>query len=269
MSECSRCGTPIDDDLELCRLCTRELRRGRVVVSQLSFKPKPEEKESRMGQVFPEDQARGLHAGIDRSLSVLSSIDVVELGRKLHELVALDVSNPTAPDGFPTSTPGASVEGRPSSGPVACVDPKTGDMRHDFGETCEHCEPTAGWPVERAVEVRQSRALDEVHMKLELALGYLGDAANALKGALNKAAEVERVRATAGLQPGAPGCWALERIGAWEPVLHRVLVEGQERPLGSWAYKFYRRNGRVPNRNECREHVDNPSGRVRVEASTR
>lgn len=221
-----------------------------------------------MGQVFTSEQARELHAEIDRSLSVLSAIDITSLGRKLHELVALDVSNPSSPDGFPTSTPGAAVEGRPSPQPKPCVDPRTGDMRHDFDETCEHCEPTAGWPVERAVEARQSRELDQVHTKVELALGYLSDAANALKGALNKAADVEKIRATAGLQPGAPGCWALERIGAWESVLHRVVIDGVERPLGSWAYKFYRRNGRVPNRHECREHVENPSGRVRAQVTS-
>lgn len=255
MSECSRCGTPIDEDLELCRLCTREVRRGRVVVSQLSFKPKPEEKESKMGQVFPDHQARELHAMVDRLVSVLSSIDATKLGRKLHELVALDVSNPTSPDGFPTSTPGASVEGRPSSGPVACVDPTTGDMRHDFGETCEHCEPTAGWPVERAVQARQGRALDEVHTKLELALGYVSDATNALSAAVNKMADIDRIRDAAGLKDGEPGCWALGRIGAWEPVLHRVTIAGEERGLGSYAYYFYRREGRVPSEPECLKHV--------------
>lgn len=251
---CVRCGSPVVlVEGSLCRLCTRDLRRARVVPNKLSFEP-VEEKEIEM-QVFTSEEARALHGEIDRAMSLLSALDVASISRKMHELVELDARNPSAPDGFPSSVPGASVEIKAPSVPRSCVDPVTNTLRHPFGEICDECAPVGWTPVERAGNARQGKDLDEVHRKVEAALGYLSDAANALRGAVNKMADVDKIRDTAGLQPGEPGCWALDRIGAWEPVLHRVMVDGVERPLGTWSYGFYRRNGRVPNRNECREHV--------------
>jgi hypothetical protein len=231
-------------------------------------KTKEEEMEtvavSSRSSVFDEAAAKPLHAEVDRAVAVLASVDLVELGRKLHEMVSVDVRTSSAADGFPKSVPGASPSTRPAPTPEPCVDPKTRRWRHELGEVCDECTPVMLNPVERAVSARAGRDLDEYHRKLEAALGYLSDAANALRGAINKLADVDRIRDTAGLQPGDPGCWALERIGAWEPVLHRVVVDGVERPLGTWAYGFYRRNGRVPNRHECKDHVANPSGKVKV-----
>jgi hypothetical protein len=252
---CIRCDSPVVLEEGLCRLCVRDLSRSRVGSSHLSFKPKPDEEETVMGQMFTSDAAKALHSEIDRAASLLLGLDVETISRRLHELVELDVRNPSAPDGFPTQVPGASVETRPAPVLQPCVDPETTELRHPYGEICDECAPVGWTTVERAGNARRGKDLDEVHRKVEAALGYLTDAANALRGAVNKMADIDKLRDTAGLQSGEPGCWALDRIGAWEPVLHRAMVDGVERPLGTWAYGFYRRNGRIPNRNECREHV--------------
>jgi hypothetical protein len=51
------------------------------------------------------------------------------------------------------------------------------------------------------------------------------------------------------------GCWAMARIGHWEPI-HRytVHVNGQAYALGRWAYDFTRNVGRLPTVAECERH---------------
>lgn len=51
------------------------------------------------------------------------------------------------------------------------------------------------------------------------------------------------------------GCWAMARIGHWEPI-HRttVHVNSQAYALGRWAYDFVRNVGRLPTVDECERH---------------
>lgn len=257
---CTRCGSPVVFSEGMCRLCARQVSRERVALDQLSLKDDvKEETVLERAKVFSSSK----HREVDRSLAVLTAIDLAKLGRRLHELVSVDVANPSSPDGYARATPGASVETAPAQIVRACVG-DDGALRHEFGGSCDFCSRVTLTPVEGAVSALQGRQVDEYHRKVEAALGYLEDAANALRAAVAKISDVDKLRDAAGLADGEPGCWALERVGAWEPVLHRAVVEGVERPLGTWAYGFYRRNGRVPNRRECTDHV---AGARRVKPS--
>jgi hypothetical protein len=230
----------------------------------LSFVVKEEEVRVVGEPLFEEGEARVAHREIDRAVAALASIDLVAMRRRLHEMVRVD--RPSVPDGFASSTPGAAVE--PAAARVAepCIELLADGvrrMRHELGEVCEHCVHVNQTSVERAAEARE-RHQDEYHRKVELAVGYLAEASSALRAAMNKMLDVDRLRSSAGLQAGEPGCWALDRVGGWEPVLHKVMVDGVERPLGQWAYGFFRRNGRLPNRRECQEHL---AGNQRVRRS--
>lgn len=65
-----------------------------------------------------------------------------------------------------------------------------------------------------------------------------------------------------------PGCWAMARIGHWEPVHRSGDVGGrlkEARPLGRWAYDFVWNEGRLPTPDECRTRAE--GRRVRLKAS--
>lgn len=221
------------------------------------------------GQVWSSKAEKEAHAQVDRALAMLSRIDLVEFGRRLHSMVNVELSNPSRPDGYPSSTPGAVEDTKPAPAPRPCFeDLGNGErvLRHPVGETCDECVALRSRStVETAVVARDAqREVDEFARKLEAALQYVEQASSSMQAAVNKLAEVDRLRASAGLTPGAPGCWALARIGAWEPVLHEVVVDdGSKVGVGRWAWNFRRSQGRLPNREECRAHVENPGGRVR------
>jgi hypothetical protein len=268
---CSQCGSPVlagvseeEFGARLCRLCVRSSARSRVATSRLVFIEEMEVSRVVEGPLFEEGEARAAHREIDRAVAALASVDLVAMRRRMHEMVRVDRSS--VPDGFPSSTAGAVVSPGVGGGFEPCVELVDGvsQMRHDLGEVCDHCARVNLTSVEGAVAARV-RHQDEYHRKVEMAVGYLADASSALRAAMNKMLDVDRLRASAGLQPGEPGCWALDRVGGWEPVLHRVKVDGVERALGQWAYKFYRRNGRLPNRRECLDRLAGTQ-RVRPEA---
>lgn len=246
--KCTRCGTPvvmeteIDEHEPLCRLCTRETRRNRVTMTNLhelddTGAPTP------LAPVI--DPA--LHRRVDRDLTLLDGLDLIALGRTLHQAINVDRANPSTPDGFRNSTPGAN----PNAGRgVRLADPE--------GEVT--------WtPVESAANRRPQR--DEYHAKVELVVGYVTDAAHALRAAVTKLAELEQLRANAGLQAGDPGCWAMERIGKWEDVHATIVIDGEQRKLGNWAYRFWRDHHRLPSMAECTARTE--GRRVMVKADAR
>lgn len=186
------------------------------------------------------------HADIDRSIAVITSVDLGELGRRLHALVELNRTHPSTPDGYPTSTPGAPT---PTSRPRTDTDPD---------------DQIALTSVEAATHARRNHH-DPLAAAERHATEMLRVAADALTAAgahLARADQHRTTRPDEGLNP-EPGCWAMARIGAWEPV-HRttnladILAHplDEPRPLGRWAYDFARRQGRLPTADECRRHRD-------------
>lgn len=266
---CRRCGAGVvaDEDEQMCSLCLRETRRNRIPMTNLHDPAPPPAPAAASEPII--DPA--LHRLVDRYLARLDGIDLDRLGRQLHSAINVDRANPSAPDGFPTSTPGANpyVEPRPLRGgvrgePCAVEEPPGHRCPHVF--PCpEHDRAMKTTTVEAAVFAGRG-PIDEYHRKVDAVLGYLADASGALAGAMTKLADLEQLQDDAGLQPGDPGCWAMERLGQWEEVHATVVIEGEPRRLGNWAYRFHREHGRLPTVAECKMRADGRKVMVKVGA---
>lgn len=178
-----------------------------------------------------------LHRRVDRALAVLVELDPSALGRRLHESINVDRAHPSAPDGFPTSTPGSN----PSSGPSVRMELVDGEV----------VRPVKLTSVEQAVERRRGLDPDEYHRKVERAVHLVMSAGEALRAAVVRLDQIDQLRSTSGLTSGAPGCWAMERIGQWEEVHATTVIDGEPRRLSNWAYRFHRDHGRLPTIAEC------------------
>lgn len=99
------------------------------------------------------------------------------------------------------------------------------------------------------------------------AASYLEDAVKAVQSFESRLAAIDRLSDDRDLNP-EPGCWAMQRIGHWEPV-HRTSDVGgrlkEPKPLGRWAYDVTVALGRVPTPEECRARAE--GRRVRLRAS--
>lgn len=188
---------------------------------------------------------------IDADVSWLESVDWVALGLRLHQAKAIELANRSTPDGYPRKTPGASEPpatlAAVPSGP--CQEHGCSEMRpcidHDGAELTS---------VEQAVEARVWHR-DHYANALRNALAYLGDARRAVAAMENRLDELDVNVHGARLEvENQQICWAMARVGGRDDVAHRVVIDGITYALGSWAYKFHRREARLPTIDECRKH---------------
>lgn len=206
----------------------------------------------------PAVAAPALHRRVDRDLAMLAGLDLADLGRLLHEAINVDGANPSTPDGFPSSTAGAPNTGRG----VRLADPD-GEVSWTSVESVGNVLAVGsadGVPTRR-------RPVDEYHTKVAATVDCVANAAQFVRLAVSKLAELDQLRAGAGLGAGDPGCWAMERIGAWEEVHATVVIDGEPRRLGNWAYRFHRDHGRLPSLAEC--HARSEGRKVMVKAGAR
>lgn len=274
--ECEVCHGPgslgDEDGRVLCVPHRRERRRLNLPPAVVHSVPKRYEHGPRRRPQLDVDR----HAALDVAVARLSdTAGLAAMALKLHEAINIEAASPSIPDGYPTSTPGAEDRSGRSVGPldrVALLELPVVKLyaladRH-------HVAVAAGWTigelvdalvdatsrvtltsVEGAVAARGAHK-DEYATALTNALTFIEDAAKALNAAAARLGDLEEFRRTALLSDVAvaPGCWAMARVGSWEPVHATVDVQGEPRPLGYWAYKFQRAHGRLPNLDECRKH---------------
>lgn len=245
IDRCSSCGTPLDPSIvmlsgkTICTPCRREM--SRAVVPTVSLPPS---RPAEHGDIVRPVLNREAHRRLDFDLEGLEGVDLYELVGVLHRAINVAAANPSAADGFPTSVPGAA--------------PSTTITMIDLGPTFEGDDehgPVNLTPVEAAVHARALARRDKFDHQLEQTLAFFGDASRALRAAANGIAQLAKLQQDAGLAEGEQGCWALARVGSWEPVRSTVVVGGEPRPLGRWAYDFHRSTGRLPSIPECRAHV--------------
>lgn len=166
------------------------------------------------------------HRIIDHHLDGLRDVDLARLGSLLHAAWQTTRDHPSRPDGYPTTASGSDTGGRGNA------------------------EMTS---VEAAAA--RPKVLDPYDKVVRAAMGYLADADRALRACVNRLATLDNLRDDSGLEPTVAGCWALARIGSWEPVAHTVVIDGDPRQLGTWAYRFHRSHGRLPTLDECKRRA--------------
>jgi hypothetical protein len=188
--------------------------------------------------------SKWIHKEIDRAIASLRAVDLDDLGRRLHDLHELNVRNPSRPDGYPSSTPGAPV-------PSASAPPPLSDDDEDEG-------PVDLTSVEAAALARGDHN-DPMQRSEYHARQSVRDAAADLAVALAHLAKTEAHRRPPATPAG--GCWVMGRVGGWDEAycssdLHEFLAKALDKPqtFGRWAYDFVRRNGRLPTLDERRAH---------------
>lgn len=108
---------------------------------------------------------------------------------------------------------------------------------------------------------------DQLAELVQSAATHLEQAVVHVQGLAANLDAIDRLADDKDLNP-EPGCWAMARIGHWEPVHRSGDVGGrlkEARPLGRWAYDFTVNEGRLPTPEECRAHAE--GRRVRLRAS--
>lgn len=120
-------------------------------------------------------------------------------------------------------------------------------------------------PTYTAAMSRDPKDLLDEHVKA--AIHHLKTADKSIRDFKSRMDAIDRLSDDKDLNP-EPGCWAMARIGHWEPVHRSSDVGGRLReakPLGRWAYDFVWAMGRVPTPEECRARAE--GRRVRLKAS--
>lgn len=274
--ECEVCHGPgsfhESDGRVLCVPHRREARRAGVRSTVVTSVPKHYERGPRPR--VPHE----LHGEVNDAAAELTATDsLVALLARLHSAIDVQAANPSTPDGYPVSTPGA-VER--SGAPATPLDPATlvelsddalrslcrkhGVMIEDgwtagdvAAALAEATSPVSLWSVESAVVARQAHS-DAYARGVVVVVRLVVDAVAKLHAAAARLDELERGRIPLADKvdiDGGPKCWALARVGGYEPFYAHRVVEGENRPLGRWAYEFAVRHGRLPNLTECRQHL--------------
>jgi len=271
------CGNPItiDDGSGQCTPCRRDNRRNSITPNRLhDIEPTATTPAAR--PVIDRER----HRTVDRAMARLTAVDeLLTLARSLHHAINVDASNPSNPDGYPTSTPGA----RPATGrtPAAtnpnCTECRAASERTPCGKhqtpraDCDECRRTlaacdehgnvtlttveAGTARLLNPPTRRSEDRDRYHDLTQQALTNIERAGAAIAGATEAIAQLAKLQDAAGLKDGEPGCWALARVASWEPIHATVIIDGDPRPLGKWAWELYRRTGQLPTLTDCRRHL--------------
>lgn len=182
---------------------------------------------------------RTLHKNIDNDITTLAAVDLDELGRQLHAIVNATSGahnlrhweDPAGaePDGYPPTASGADAGG---------------------GHTT-----STSTSVERAVDAR-TRHRDPIARLVDRAIESLANAVDSTRSVAVILATIDKTRADAPPAGLAAGCWALNRVGGWEPVHATVIIDGQPYALGRWAYDYQRRLGTLPTLAHCRAHIE-------------
>ena len=213
---------------------------------------------------------RRTHRIVDSHIATIANSNITDIARRLHDAIEREARHPSRPDGYPTRTTGASAPTGPNGNPVCHTCGGTGTHTDDHG-THTHCHTCAGLgylggtdtSVERAAEAR-THWHDEHHTLTSNAIRHLAHAATGLAALTNILDQIDRLRTPDHQRPDSnyARCWAMDRIGVYEPVFARPDINGQPTPLGSWAYKFWRRHNRLPTIAECEQRA--AGKRVRI-----
>lgn len=192
---------------------------------------------------------------INTDIATLETFDLAAFGRRLHAAVQRDRRHPSTPDGMPDHTIGA-------SDPTPIVAPPRVDQH---GQPIPAEQPVTLTPTERAAAGRSHPPRDEHRDLTKTASRNLTAAVAALAAAQAALDKLDDIRDNHDGTSTEPGCRALARIGAWEPIYRRTTFQGESWPLGEWAYKFLLRVERMPTIDECAAHARGQ--RVMVKAS--
>jgi hypothetical protein len=181
---------------------------------------------------------------VDELRRQLNTINANDLTTRLKKALATTRrAGNTRPDGYPTTTPG--------NGTVATTRGRTIIVDDEHGEP-DHVPVTS---VEAAVIDRQHHHRDR-HLQLTLnAYAALDAAVLNLQRCTRLLDRLDTLTDASTLEP-APGCWAMARIGKWEPIHRTTIIDGEPRSLGRWAYDWVRSTGRLPTTQECQDHHD-------------
>lgn len=199
----------------------------------------------------PRPDQRTIHKAIDTDIVTINAIDFEAIGRDLHRIIAATTGtlHPR-----PWETP---VESTPDGYPASASGSDPGGGGHVTTNTTS---------VENAAE-RRRRHRDPVGKLIAAAVDHLATAASharAIQATLDRIVATQTVDNTTSVTLAA-GCWALARVGGWEPVHSTIIIDGQPYALGRWAYDYHRRMGTIPTLAQCRAHVE--GRRVYVKAS--
>lgn len=180
-----------------------------------------------------------LHRAINADLVALNAIDFETLATQLHTIIDTTTGNhhlrqwetpiDTEPDGYPTTSSGSDAGGA-------------------------HTTNTST-SVERAADAR-TRHRDPIDQLITRALHNLADTVNNARGLAGALAELDTIRTNKPATGPAAGCWALNRVGGWEPIHATINIDGQPYALGRWAYDYQRRLGTLPPLIHCRAHIE-------------
>lgn len=208
---------------------------------------------------------RRAHRIVDSHIATIGRSNLIDIARRLHDAIEREARHPSRPDGYPTRTPGASAPTGPGSNPICPTCNGTTTTTN-----CPDCDGLGylggtDTSVERAAEARHHWH-DEHHTLTRNAIRHLTRAATDLAALNNILDQIDRLRTPDRQRPDSnyARCWAMDRIGVYEPVLARPNINGQPTPLGSWAYKFWRRHQRLPTIAECEQRA--AGKRVRIGA---
>lgn len=213
---------------------------------------------------------RRTHRIIDTHIATLTRSNLIDLARRLHDAVEREARHPSRPDGYPTRTPGASAPTGPSPSTICSKCNGSGTVAGIEGEAidCPACDGIGNLAgddttVELAAEARHHWH-DAHHTLTRNAIRHLTRAATDLAALNNILDQIDRLRTPDHQRPDSnyARCWAMDRIGVYEPVFARPTIDGQPTPLGSWAYKFWRRHSRLPTIAECEQRA--AGKRVRI-----
>lgn len=201
---------------------------------------------------------RTRHDDLDDLIEQIRSVDLTELARRLHEAIELEQRWPSTPDGYASSTPGA--EPRSSSPPPIPAGRCRAERGCPFPRPCPVHDTHVSLTAAEAGGIARIAHHDEIAADVATALRNATRAHEALRATAAALARIAKARGGVILPPEPPRCAVLDLIGARAPVRSVVTVtdeDGSKRkvPLGQWAYKFHRREGRLPTIDEARAYV--------------
>lgn len=180
------------------------------------------------------------HKTIDAARDSLDTTDIINHAQNLHDALTRALDHPSTIDGYRNKTLGA-------------------DPARDHGQAQTiidedgHEVAVQLTPVEMLADRPDPK--DEYDRLVTDAIAYFDEADRNLRASVNKIKQLNQLRSDSDIATADPGCWALERIGAWEPVFRRAEIDGEFRPLSRWAYDFLRSTDRLPTIDECKRHL--------------
>ena len=175
------------------------------------------------------------HDRLNGHIRSIGNLDLTRLAQLAHDAIDLEDRWPSRADGHRRTVPGAS----PATGPS--------------GPNDIHLNT-----VEAAAASRLAGDDHDTAVILD-ALANIEKAAHLLHAALRNLDQIRTRRGGRLLPaPAPPTCWAMAQAdprGRY-PVRCTIDIDDQTYPLSRWAYDWYRRHGRLPTADECRQRLD-------------